>query len=177
MTTATNDPPVLVIMGVSGSGKTTIALDLASRLGWPYQEGDALHSAANVAKMHAGIPLDDDDRRPWLEAVSAWIDSQRAQHLPGIITCSALKRKYRVVIIGRRPAVYLIYLRGSFELISRRLAGRRGHFMPADLLQSQFETLEEPGPDEHPVILDIGVPPEQIANEIIQRLNLQPASS
>jgi carbohydrate kinase (thermoresistant glucokinase family) len=177
MTTDTNKPlPVLVIMGVSGSGKTTIALDLAARLGWPYEEGDALHSAANVAKMHAGIPLNDNDRRPWLEAVAAWIDHQREQHLPGIITCSALKRKYRSVIIGHRPAVPLVYLRGSFELISQRLAQRRGHFMPADLLQSQFDALEEPGPDEHPVAVDIGPAPDQITNQIIRCLNLQPVS-
>ena len=170
--TTANIPPVLVIMGVSGSGKTTIALNLATRLGWTYEEGDALHSAANVAKMHAGIPLDDDDRRPWLEAVAAWIDNQRAQGLPGIITCSALKRKYRAVIIGKRQAVPLIYLRGSFELISRRLAQRHGHFMPAGLLQSQFDTLEEPGPGENPVTVDVGPAPDEIANEIVRRLNL-----
>jgi ribose 5-phosphate isomerase A len=174
MTTATMEPPVLVIMGVSGSGKTTIALDLASRLDWPFQEGDALHSAANVAKMHAGIPLTDDDRRPWLEAVAAWIDNQRAQRLPGLITCSALKRKYRAIIVGQRAAVRLVYLRGSFELISQRLAQRRGHFMPAELLKSQFDALEEPGPEENPVIVDIGPAPDQITNEIIRRLNLQP---
>lgn len=167
-----NIPPVLVIMGVSGSGKTTIALNLATRLGWTYEEGDALHSAANVAKMHAGIPLDDDDRRPWLEAVAAWIDNQRTHGLPGIITCSALKRKYRTVIIGQRPGVPLIYLRGSFELISRRLAQRHGHFMPAGLLQSQFDTLEEPGPGENPVTVDVGPAPDEIANEIVRRLNL-----
>lgn len=97
------NPLVLVIMGVSGSGKTTIALNLAARLGWPFQEGDALHSVANVAKMHAGIPLTDDDRRPWLEAVAAWIDDQRAQSRSGIITCSALTRAYRAMIVGHPP--------------------------------------------------------------------------
>ena len=165
-------PPVLVIMGVSGSGKTTIALNLATRLGWTYEEGDALHSAANVVKMHAGIPLTDDDRAPWLKAVTAWIDKQRVQTLPGIITCSALKRKYRTMIVGQRPAVPLVYLRGSFELISRRLAQRHGHFMPAELLQSQFDTLEEPGPGENPVTVEIGASPDHIANEIVRRLNL-----
>lgn len=170
--TIVNNAPVVVIMGVSGSGKTTIALNLATRLGWTYEEGDALHSAANVAKMHAGTPLTDEDRAPWLKAVAAWIDNQRAQGLAGIITCSALKRNYRTVIIGRRPGVALVYLRGSFELISRRLAQRHGHFMPAELLQSQFDALEEPGPGENPVTVDVGPAPDQIADEIVRRLNL-----
>ncbi len=165
---------VVPIMGVSGAGKTTIALSLVARLGWPFQEGDALHSATNVAKMHAGIPLNDEDRRPWLEAVAAWIDSQRAQHLPGIITCSALKRSYRTIILGNRPDVRLVYLRGSFELISRRLANRHGHFMPASLLKSQFDTLEEPGAGENAITVDIGPPADEIADEIIRRLKLKP---
>jgi carbohydrate kinase (thermoresistant glucokinase family) len=174
-TTAKN-PPALVIICVSGSGKTTIALNLVARLGWPFQEGDALHSAVNVAKMHAGIPLTDEDRRPWLEAIDAWIDKQRAKGLPGIITCSALKQKYRAMIAADRPEVRLVYLRGSFELISRRLAQRRGHFMPAALLQSQFGALEEPGPDENSLTVDIGPPPDQIATDIMSRLNLEPKS-
>ena len=100
-------------MGVSGSGKTTIAEELAARLGWPFEEGDALHPEANVAKMHAGIPLTDADRLPWLERVAAWIDAQRAKKQPGIITCSALKRSYRKIVIGDRPEVRLVYLRGG----------------------------------------------------------------
>ena len=172
--TTPKNPPVLVIMGVSGSGKTTIALNLVSRLGWPFQEGDALHSPANVVKMHAGIPLTDEDRRPWLAAIAAWIDGQRANRLPGIITCSALKQEYRAMITADRPEVRLVYLCGSFELISRRLAQRRGHFMPAALLQSQFDTLEEPGPGENFLTVDIGPAPDHIATEIIRRLNLKP---
>ena len=163
-------PPVLVVMGVSGSGKTTVAQELAARLGWPFEEGDALHPEANVAKMHAGIPLTDADRAPWLAAVAAWIDGQRKAGKPGIITCSALKRAYRDMIIGDRPEVRLVYLRGSREIIGQRLAGRHGHFMPPSLLQSQFETLEEPAPDEEPLMVDIGPPAGQIAEEIIRLL-------
>jgi ribose 5-phosphate isomerase A len=163
-------PPVLVIMGVSGSGKTTIARILAARLGWAFQEGDALHPEENVAKMHAGIPLTDADRQPWLERVAAWIDDRRARKEPGIITCSALKRAYRRIIVGDRPEVRLVYLRGGRDLIAKYLAGRAGHFMPPSLLQSQIDTLEEPGPDEDPLTVDIGRPAGQVADEIIHLL-------
>src|SRR5262249_55874734 len=142
----------------------------AQRLGWPFEEGDALHPEVNVAKMHAGIPLTDQDRQPWLEAVAAWIDAQRAKRQPGIITCSALKRSYRQIIIGDRAEVRLVYLRGSRALIAEHLAGRHGHFMPASLLQSQFDTLEEPRPDEDPLIIDIGPPAGQLAEQIIRLL-------
>jgi ribose 5-phosphate isomerase A len=167
-------PPILVIMGVSGAGKTTIAEALAARLGWAFEEGDSLHPEINVAKMHAGIPLTDEDRLPWLERVAAWIDAQRAKKQPGIITCSALKRSYRQIIIGDRPEVRLVYLRGGWELMAEHLAGRHGHFMPPSLLQSQIDTLEEPDPSEDALIIDEGAPPgrspEQIANEIIHLL-------
>jgi len=163
-------PPILVIMGISGAGKSTVAQKLAGRLGWPFEEGDMLHPAANVAKMHAGIPLTDADRRPWLERVAAWIDGQRAKKQPGIITCSALKRSYREIIIGDRPEVRLVYLRGGRDLIADHLAGRNGHFMPASLLQSQIDTLEEPGPAEDPLTLDVGPPAAQIAEDIIRLL-------
>jgi ribose 5-phosphate isomerase A len=163
-------PPILVVMGISGAGKSTIAQELAVRLGWPFEEGDALHPAANVAKMHSGIPLTDADRQPWLEQVAAWIDGQRTKKEPGIISCSALKRSYRQIIIGNRPEVRLVYLRGGREVIAERLAGRDGHFMPATLLQSQIDTLEEPDPSEDPLTFDVGPPPEQIADEIIRDL-------
>src|SRR6185437_10767920 len=152
-------PPILVIMGVSGSGKSTIAEELAARLGWPFEEGDALHPESNIAKMHAGIPLTDADRGPWLERVAVWIDGQRAEKQPGIITCSALKRSYRQIIIGDRPEVRLVYLRGGWELMAEHLAGRHGHFMPPALLQSQIDTLEEPDPSEDALIIDEGAPP------------------
>jgi ribose 5-phosphate isomerase A len=163
-------PPILVLMGVSGAGKSTVARELAARLGWSVEEGDALHPAANVAKMHAGIPLTDADRQPWLERVAAWIDGQRAKKEPGIITCSALKRSYRWTVIGARPEVRLVYLRGGRDLIAQRLAGRDGHFMPASLLQSQLDTLEEPQPDEDPLTVDVGAPAGQVADEIIRIL-------
>lgn len=163
-------PPILVIMGVSGAGKTTVARELAARLGWPFKEGDALHPAANIAKMHGGIPLTDADRQPWLEAVAAWIDARRTEKQAGIITCSALKRSYRKVIIGDRREVRLVYLRGGRDLIMRRLAGRTGHFMPATLLRSQIDTLEEPCPEEEPLTVDLGPTAESIAEEIIRVL-------
>ena len=165
-------PLVLVVMGVSGAGKTTVAQELAAKLGWGFEEGDALHSEANIAKMHAGIPLTDADRRPWLEAVAAWIDGRLAAGTPGIITCSALKRTYRKIIIGDRSRVRLVYLRGNAALIADRLAGRQGHFMPPSLLDSQLDTLEEPGADEDPVTVDIGPSPGEIAEEVIQLLGL-----
>jgi ribose 5-phosphate isomerase A len=168
-------PPILVIMGVSGAGKSTVARELAARLGWAFEEGDALHPEANVAKMHAGIPLTDADRQPWLERVAAWIDDQRASKQPGIITCSALKRSYRRIIIGDRPEVRLVYLRGGHDLIAEHLAGREGHFMPPSLLQSQIDTLEEPGPDEDPLTVDVGPPAAQVADEIIRLLGASAA--
>jgi carbohydrate kinase (thermoresistant glucokinase family) len=154
-------------MGVSGSGKSTIAEELAARLGWPFEEGDALHPDA---KMHAGIPLTDADREPWLERVAAWIDAQRAKKQPGIITCSALKRAYRQIIIGDRPEVRLVYLRGGRGLIAEHLHGRHGYFMPASLLRSQIDTLEEPEPSEDPLTVDASAPPAQVADEIIRLL-------
>jgi carbohydrate kinase (thermoresistant glucokinase family) len=161
---------VLVIMGVSGSGKSTIARLLARELGWPCRDGDEFHPPANVAKMRGGTPLTDDDRWPWLRAIAAWIDERRIAHEPGIVTCSALKRRYREVLIGARSGVRLIYLKGDEELIAQRLASRNHHFMPKSLLQSQFATLEEPGPDEHPIVVSIEPKPAAIAAEIIPAL-------
>lgn len=146
---------VLVEMGVSGSGKTTIGRALAARLNWPYQEGDDLHPPANVEKMRHGIPLTDEDRWPWLRRVAAWIDGQLARGEPGLVTCSLLKRSYRDLVINGRPGVRLLWLRGSKEVIRGRMAHRPGHFMPPSLLDSQFDTLEEPTPDEHPLIVDV----------------------
>lgn len=159
-----------VVMGVSGSGKTTVATGLANALGWRFQEGDALHSSANVEKMRHGIPLTDADRAPWLEAVAAVIDGWRARGEHGVLTCSALKRAYRAIIVGTRPDVALIYLRGSRTLIAGRMATRTGHYMPPALLGSQLATLEEPGPDEHAIAVDVGGTPDAIVREIVAQV-------
>jgi carbohydrate kinase (thermoresistant glucokinase family) len=161
-----NKPCVVVVMGVSGCGKSTIAAMLAGRMRWEFEEGDALHPAANVAKMASGTPLTDEDRWPWLDAVAAHIDDWLAKGRSGVITCSALKRRYRDVIIGDRPNVRIAYLKGSRELIANRLAARQGHFMPSALLDSQLATLEEPTADEHPIVVEIGARPEVIAAQI-----------
>jgi gluconokinase len=139
---------ILVVMGVSGSGKTTIAKALADRLGWAFEEGDDLHPGSDIAKMRSGHPLDDRDRWPWLEKVAEWIDGWRQTGKSGVITCSALKRSYRDFLVRGRPDVRLLYLHGDVELIAARLTARKGHFMPASLLDSQLATLEEPDPDE-----------------------------
>lgn len=146
---------VLLLMGVSGCGKSTIALELQRVLGWVFLEGDDLHPAANVEKMRAGHPLNDQDRQPWLEAVARWIDQRLANGEPGIITCSDLKRAYHQITIGRREGVTLVYLRGDEALIAERINRRRHRYMPASLLHSQFETLEEPTDDEHPVVVSV----------------------
>lgn len=164
---------ILVVMGVSGSGKTTIAKVLAARLGWPFEEGDHLHPASNIAKMHSDVPLTDADRRPWLDKVAARIDGWRQAGRPGIITCSALKRSYRHVIADDRPEVCFLYLHGDRALIAARLAARKGHFMPADLLDSQLATLEAPGPDEHAITVEVGPPTDVIVAEVVRDLDLE----
>ena len=167
---AHNRPMSVVVMGVSGSGKTTVGKLLAERLGWQYQEGDALHPPENVAKMSAGTPLTDADRIPWLHRIAARIDDWRSRGESGVVTCSALKRAYRDIIIGNRPDVGLVHLKGSRELIGQRMAARKGHFMPAALLDNQFATLQEPAPDERAIVVDVGGTPAEIVDEIVRRL-------
>jgi gluconokinase len=162
--------PVLVIMGVSGSGKSTVAGLLAGRLGWDLAEGDDMHPPANVAKMAAGPPLDDEDRRPWLTTIATWIHEHTATGRPGIVTCSALKRSYRDVLRGEH--VVFVYLAGSHDQIAGRLAARHGHFMPAGMLDSQIATLESPGPDENAITVDVAESPYDEADEILRRLRL-----
>ncbi len=166
-------PVVLVLMGVSGCGKTTIARLIAERLHWPCEEGDALHPAANVAKMAAGHPLDDEDRAPWLARVADWVDARLDAGECGVITCSSLKRSYRALINRRGAGVEFVYLHGSRELIAARLQGRHGHFMPSSLLASQFATLEEPAADEPAIRVEIGAAPEAIASDIVDALGLR----
>lgn len=158
-------------MGVSGSGKTTIGRALAQRLGWRFQEGDALHPPENIAKMKAGHPLDDADRAPWLVAIAAHIDEWRHHGECGIITCSALKRRYREIVIGDRHDVRLVYLDGSRALIGERIAGRRSHFMPASLLDSQFAALEPPAPEEDAIIVSIDAPVDAIVTRLVAALS------
>jgi carbohydrate kinase (thermoresistant glucokinase family) len=167
---ANNRAVIVVIMGVSGSGKTTVARLLADKLGWRFQEGDALHPPENVEKMRGGTPLADADRLPWLARIAQRIDDWRAAGCSGVVTCSALKRSYRDIIIGNRPDVRLVHLKGSPELIRRRMAERQGHYMPATLLDSQFSILQEPSPDENPIVVDISRRPEEIVEEIACRL-------
>lgn len=168
-------PAVIVVMGVSGSGKSTVASLLAGRLGWEFEDGDDFHPPANVEKMQAGHPLTDEDRWPWLAAIAAWIDRLRAEGRHGVVTCSALKRAYREILVGDRPDVRLVYLKGDRDLIGRRMAARHGHFMPTSLLDSQFRTLEEPAPDENPLVVSIGATPQAIVAEIGGALAGRPA--
>lgn len=162
--------PVVVVMGVSGVGKTTVGALLAERLGWAFEEGDALHPEANVAKMAAGEPLTDDDRRPWLELVAAWIEARTAAGEPGVITCSALKRVYRDVL--RRTGVVFVHLTGPDAITAERLAGRRGHFMPPSLLASQLSTLEPLGADENGLRVSTELSPEAQVDAIAARLGV-----
>jgi carbohydrate kinase (thermoresistant glucokinase family) len=170
--TVTREPVVLVVMGVSGSGKSTVAALVAGRLGWPFEEGDTLHPHANIEKMTAGHPLTDEDRAPWLEKVAEWAEEQLDAGRSGLITCSCLKRAYRDVINRRGSGVIFVYLSGSRETIAERLATRHGHFMPPSLLASQFADLEEPTSDEPAIRIDVGPTPVSIAQQIVDQLHL-----
>jgi len=161
---------IVVVMGVSGSGKTTVASLLAERLGCAFQDGDDLHPRENVEKMKSGTPLTDADRLPWLQAIARRIDVWRETGEAGVVTCSALKRSYRDIVLGDRRDVALVYLKGPQALIHGRLTARTSHFMPVGLLESQFVTLQEPAEDERPIVVDIGSEPARIAGEILRRL-------
>ena len=165
-------PLVVVVMGVSGCGKSTVAALLAGELGWPFEEGDSLHPAANVAKMASGHPLTDEDRWPWLRLVAEWIDARLDAGGGGVVTCSALKRSYRDVLNRRGSGVEFVYLAGDRGTIAARLAVRQGHFMPPNLLDSQFADLEEPTPDEPAIRVEIGPSPAEIVRTIRERLRL-----
>ncbi|MGD0434774.1 MAG: gluconokinase [Acetobacteraceae bacterium] len=162
---------IAVVMGVSGSGKTTIAKGLADAEGWTLLEGDSFHPPANVAKMKSGTPLTDEDRWPWLRAIAAAIDAYRARGESAVVACSALRRAYRDILIDGRTDVRLVYLKGSHALIAERMRARKGHFMPAALLDSQFRTLEEPGADEHPITVGIDAAPADIVRKIREGLD------
>jgi gluconokinase len=173
---AAQSPLVIVLMGVSGSGKSTTGASLSKMLGWPFRDADTFHPPANVAKMSRGMSLTDEDRWPWLDAIAAWIDTQLAAGESGIVSCSALKRSYRQRVIGTRQGVHLVYLKGDIALIGDRMRRRKGHFMPASLLDSQFATLEEPGPAESPAIISVAMSPRRVVATILEQLGLVASS-
>ena len=161
---------ILVLMGVSGSGKTTVGKELARELGWDFVDADVYHPPANIEKMRRGIPLDDADRRPWLDALRRRIDEARDRGENVVLACSALKHDYQEYLRREAPEqIHFVHLRGSEELIRQRLAARKGHFMNPGLLHSQLETLEPP---EHAVVVDITPPPDVIAADIRRKLDL-----
>lgn len=162
----------LVIMGVAGSGKTTVAGLLAQRLGWASAEADEFHPAANVAKMAAGTPLTDDDRWPWLRAIAAWIGQQDSAGRCSVVTCSALERAYRDVLASAPGRVRFVHLSGDPSLIAGRMGHRTGHFMPTALLPSQFAALEPLQPDEDGVTVPVSADPEAVADEVLRALGL-----
>jgi gluconokinase len=170
-------PCVLIAMGVSGSGKSTIGERLAERLAWSYEDGDKFHPASNVAKMSAGQPLTDSDRWPWLMAIADEIDRVCLAGRHAVIACSALKRAYRDVLVHGRSEVRIIFLYGTQALIANRLAQRKGHFMPPGLLESQFETLEPPDASENPVTVSIDASVDAVVDDILRQLKLSPLDS
>jgi gluconokinase len=170
-------PGALIVMGVSGSGKSTIGEKLAARLSFAYEDGDRFHPASNVAKMSAGIALTDEDRGPWLRAIAEEIDRVCDAGGHVVIACSALKRAYRDILVHGRRDVRIVFLQGSQALIASRLAQRKGHFMPPGLLESQFKTLEPPGADENPVTVSIDAPVGKIVDDSVRQLGLDPAAS
>ncbi|MFJ3305745.1 gluconokinase [Streptomyces sp. NPDC086549] len=165
-------PHVVAVMGVAGTGKTTIGPLLAARLGAPYAEGDDFHPQANIDKMSAGVPLDDADRWPWLDAIGTWADGRRG--LGGVVSCSALKRSYRDRLRATAPGIVFVHLTGSRKLIEDRMSHRRGHFMPTALLDSQFATLQPLQADEAGVSVDVSGSPEEIAERAAEALAAVP---
>lgn len=159
--------PLLVVMGVSGSGKSTVGAALAQRLGVPFADADDLHPPANIAKMSAGIALDDDDRRPWLETIGSWLAAHDGGG--GVISCSALKRSYRDQLRAHAARAVFVHLHGTREVIARRQAGRPGHFMPASLLDSQFDTLEPLAEDEAGAVIDVDQTVDAIVQQFVDR--------
>lgn len=163
-------PTAVIVMGVSGSGKSTIGMGLARSLGWDFRDGDAFHPAANVAKMKSGAPLTDDDRGPWLDTIAAHVAKLEGEGGHVVIACSALKRAYRDRLRASGAHLRFVHLAGSFELIDGRMKARRDHFMPASLLESQFATLEDPTADENVLRVTIEAGPEAIIAEALARL-------
>lgn len=163
-------PCALIVMGVSGSGKSTIGEKLAGRLGWTFEDGDRFHPPGNVAKMSAGHPLTDEDRWPWLQAIADEVDRICRDGKRAVIACSALKRAYRDILVHGRDDVRIVFLDGTQDLIAARLAARKGHFMPPGLLDSQFRALEPPTGNENPITVSIDAPVEAIVDDIVRQL-------
>jgi gluconokinase len=161
---------IVIVAGVSGSGKSTIGAMIAGRMGWEFVDGDSLHPAGNVAKMHAGIPLTDADRWPWLRIVGAWMDERIAAGTSAVVACSALRRAYRDALLDGRPQARLVFLAISREVAAARLAARHGHFFPAQLVDSQFRDLEPPDETERVIVVDAEHPPSEVMADIIARL-------
>lgn len=164
----------LVVMGVSGSGKTTLAVALSERLGWPWAEADDFHPPANVAKMSAGVPLTDEDRRPWLTVMRDWLTEQTRAGRSAIITCSALRDEYRELLRTAEGRVRFVHLTASPELIGDRMSRRTGHFMPPSLLRSQLETLEPLQEHEDGVVVVVDVPQEEVVDRTLAALGIDP---
>ena len=164
----------LVLMGPAGAGKSSVMAALEERLGWPSLEGDAVHPPANVAKMAAGTPLTDADREPWLATISAWIGEREHQRQSCLVTCSALRRDYRDVLRRGHPWVWFVHLDVPGDVLSARISGRSGHFMPPSMVASQLATLEPLGADEPGTTLEAIDPPDVLAGRIIETLRLEP---
>ncbi|MDB6167738.1 MAG: carbohydrate kinase, thermoresistant glucokinase family [Verrucomicrobia bacterium] len=160
---------VIVLMGVAGSGKTTLGRRLAEELGWSFADADRFHPAANISKMSAGLPLDDDDRAPWLAAIRSYIQHQLASGGNAVVTCSALKERYRQALGAAQPGVKLVYLKGSREVLWSRISARSGHFMKSDMLDGQLAALEEPA---DALVVGIAAAPDPIVAEIRRSLDL-----
>ena len=158
----------VIVMGVAGSGKTTVGTLLAQRLGWNFFDADGFHPAENVAKMASGIPLSDADRIPWLAALHELVSASLRTDRPAVLACSALKESYRRQLLEGNPEVLVVYLKGSYELIWSRMADRKDHFMKPQMLKSQFESLEEPA---GALVVDISKPVEELVEEILVRMN------
>ena len=163
---------IVIVAGVSGSGKSTVGALLAGQLGWEFEDGDDLHPASNIAKMEIGVPLTDEDRRPWLDAVAAWVDRCATEGKSGVVACSALKRSYRDRLRAGRPDLKMIFLRVDRDILVARLAKRHGHFFRPKLLDSQLADAEVPPADERAIVVDANEPPADVVREIIRRLGL-----
>ncbi len=168
------EPELIVVMGVSGSGKTTVARGIAETMHWLFAEGDDFHPPDNVAKMQRGVPLTDADRRPWLELLGAWLSEQASHGRSAVITCSALRRSYRDVLRQGRPQVRFCHVTAAPELIQDRVEHRAGHYMPPSLLPSQIATLEPLQPDEPGVVVDGGGAVDQVLSAALTALDLTP---